>query len=40
MEAAGILVEFIVELRLETATVGIVEAEEAASMADDVDKEA
>ena len=40
MEAAGIVVEFIVELRFETATIGIIEAEEAAGMVDDVDKEA
>jgi hypothetical protein len=40
MEAAGVVVEFIVEFGLETATVGNVEAEEATDMVDDVDKEA
>jgi hypothetical protein len=40
VEAAGVVAEFIVEFGLETAIVGIAEAEEAADMVDDVDKEA
>jgi hypothetical protein len=38
-EAAGIVVEFTAKLRLDTATVGIVEAEEAVGRVNEVDKE-